>query len=149
MIRCATLPLILVACTVTACQSGGGAPIVFAPQLGVDLSQMTAADGVHYRDLAVGDGAQVRNGGRVRVYYVGWLSDGTPFDSTRPPEAPIEFVVGEGRVIRGWERGITGMRVGGRRQLVVPPSMGYGNRGVASVPPRSTLVFTIEVVDAR
>ena len=138
-----------------ACQSGGGAgagggsSIPFAPQLEVDLAQMISTGGIYYRDLAVGEGGEARPGRAVAVYYTGWLPDGTPFDSTRPPDPPIRFTLGQGTVILGWERGMRGMRVGGRRQLVVPPSLGYGNREVGGVPPHSTLVFVIELVGDR
>lgn len=145
--------LAVIAAFAAACQSTGGAAaadqIAFAPELGVDLTAMTAAGGLRYRDIVAGSGAQAKPGNVVSVFYTGWLPNGAPFDSTRPPEAPIRFTLGEGRVIRGWERGVTGMRVGGQRQLVIPPSLGYGNQAVGSVPPRSTLVFTIEVVDVR
>jgi FKBP-type peptidyl-prolyl cis-trans isomerase len=145
--------LATIASCAIACRSAGGAAAVdqvaFAPGLGVDLSAMTASSGLHYRDIVVGPGAQARPGNVVSVYYTGWLTNGVPFDSTRPPEPPIRFTLGEGQVIRGWERGVTGMRVGGQRQLVVPPTLGYGNQRVNSVPPRSTLVFTIEVVEVR
>jgi FKBP-type peptidyl-prolyl cis-trans isomerase len=156
MIRHRRILLLVVAIGVVgACQSGGGAPAdagtstPFAPHLGVDLSQMTPTGGVHYRDLAVGEGTEARSGRAVAVYYTGWLADGTPFDSTRPPQSPIRFTLGQGTVIRGWDRGMPGMRVGGRRQLVVPPSLGYGNQGVPGVPPRSTLVFDVHLVEVR
>jgi FKBP-type peptidyl-prolyl cis-trans isomerase len=121
----------------------------FSPALGIDPASMVASDGIRYRDIAVGAGTEARPGHIVSVYYTGWLADGTPFDSTRPPEPPIRFTVGDRQVIAGWERGVTGMRAGGSRQLVIPPSLGYGNRRVGPVPPRSTLVFTVELVDVR
>jgi|SRR5918992_1651106 peptidylprolyl isomerase len=152
MTRSLSATVAIVVWAVVACQSAGGAAVdqpTFAPELGVELATMTTAGGLRYRDIVVGTGAEAKPGNVVAVYYSGWLPSGAPFDSTRPPEAPIRFTLGEGRVIRGWERGVTGMRVGGRRQLVIPPSLGYGNRAVGSVPARSTLVFTIDLVDVR
>ena len=145
--------LAIAAAGVIACQSSGGAvagdQTTFAPQLGVDLTTMTFAGGLRYRDIVVGTGAQAKPGNIVSVYYTGWLPNGIVIDTTQRPAAPLQFTLGEGRVIQGWDRGITGMRVGGRRQLVIPPALGYGNRPRGQIPPRSTLVFTIELVAVR
>jgi FKBP-type peptidyl-prolyl cis-trans isomerase len=102
--------------------------------------------GVLVRDLAVGHGALVHDGNVVSVYYVGQLLDGTQFDAAVPDDAPLRFQMGAHRVIRGWEEGVAGMRVGGKRQLMVPPALAYGSHGMGPIPPNATLVFTIEVV---
>lgn len=147
------LPLLLVA---TACSTGGTstamAPesIAFAPSLGVDVAAMERLrDGVLVRDLVVGSGPSVRRGSRVGVHFAGFLPDGTQFDAAAPPNPPVEFVLGAGGVIRGWQTGIVGMRVGGQRQLVVPASEAYGTQSVGRVPPNATLVFVIKLVSAR
>jgi len=139
-----------------ACGASGGAPpaapgaIAFAPALNVDLSAMQRLrSGVYIRDVREGEGAGVRRGDRVAVRYAGWLPDGTVFDAVAPPSPPREFRLGDGQVIRGWENGLVGMRAGGQRQLVVPPSEGYGGRRVGNVPPDATLVFLIELVSIR
>ena len=125
-------------------------PASFAPALNVDLGQMQRLpSGVYVRDLRVGEGAPARNGQRLAVHFVGWLPDGTRFDALVPPAAPVEFRLGDRQVIRGWEEGLAGMRVGGQRQLVVPPSLAYGRRAVGAVPPDATLVFVIDLVSAR
>jgi len=122
--------------------------VAFAPELGIVLDQMTLTpDGLYYADLDVGTGTEARSGDRVTLHYSGWLPDGTLFDSSLKSSEPIVFVVGEKQVIRGWDLGIPGMRVGGRRVLVIPPGLAYGPRGVRGVVPgNATLVFEVELV---
>lgn len=123
---------------------------LFAPALGVDLAQMRATrGGVFVRDLRVGEGMRAGPEVQVSVRYAGFLADGTPIDSAGARDAPVSFRVGRREVIAGWEEGIVGMRVGGRRQLVIPGAMGYGARGAGPIPANATLVFTIDLVDAR
>jgi hypothetical protein len=122
----------------------------FAPELGVNLSKTTeTASGLHYIDERPGEGEPARAGRTVRVHYTGWLMDGSKFDSSRDRGEPLEFVLGRGQVIRGWDEGVTGMKVGGRRKLVIPPKLAYGARGVGPIPPNSTLVFEVELVGVR
>jgi FKBP-type peptidyl-prolyl cis-trans isomerase FkpA len=133
-----------------ACGSDGPTSIEdteFAPNLGVDLSAMTrTSTGLYYRDLTVGTGAVAATGKTVTMYYRGWLTDGILFDSRVRPQAPLQaFVLGSGFVIKGWDQGIVGMRVGGKRQLVIPPSLAYGAEGRGSIPPNAVLVFEIEL----
>lgn len=97
-------------------------------------------------DIAVGTGAEVKVGDTVSVHYVGRLQSGVEFDNSQKRGTPFEFKVGEGRVIRGWEEGLVGMKVGGTRILVIPPDLAYGNRAVGPIPPNSTLVFSIELL---
>ncbi|HUF26339.1 MAG TPA: FKBP-type peptidyl-prolyl cis-trans isomerase [Gemmatimonadaceae bacterium] len=139
---------------VAACGPARVAPtletVTFAPSLDVAIGEMVRGDrGLFYRDLAIGTGAEAAGRRRVSVYYAGSLADGTPLDEISRPEPPISFRLGAGEVIAGWDRGIAGMRVGGRRQLVIPPALGYGARGTDRVPPNSVLVFTIELVEVR
>ena len=102
---------------------------------------------IKYKDLKVGDGTIAENGKVAMVQYTGWLTDGTKFDSSLDHGEPLQFRIGEGRVIQGWERGVLGMRVGGRRRLVIPPDLAYGERGYPPViPGNATLVFEIEMV---
>ena len=144
--------LTLAGCSAAATSSGvlGPESITFAPSLGVDLTTSErVGDGVYVRDLVVGQGPSVRRGSRVSVHFAGFLPDGTQFDAVAPPSAPVEFALGAGGVIRGWEAGIIGMRAGGQRQLVIPPAQAYGARRVGKVPPNATLVFVIKMVSAR
>ena len=90
--------------------------------------------------------ATAKSGDRVRVHYAGTLVDGTEFDSSRKRGDPITFTLGSGQVIRGWDLGITGMRVGQRRKLTIPPGLAYGDRGRPGIPPNATLVFDVELV---
>ncbi len=118
----------------------------FAPELGIDLSEwQKSATGLYWRDVAVGTGPVVRKGQTVSAYYDGRLPDGTSFDATTLGH-PIDFPIGVGRVIAGWDEGVPGMRVGGKRQLIVPPMLGYGARATGPIPANATLIFTVEVV---
>ncbi len=97
-------------------------------------------------DILVGTGPEAETGKRIRMYYVGRLLDGTEFDRTR--RRPFEFQLGAGEVIAGWDRGIVGMRVGGKRRLVIPADLGYGARGVPpTIPPNAALVFDVELLE--
>jgi FKBP-type peptidyl-prolyl cis-trans isomerase len=101
-------------------------------------------------DLVVGTGDEAVAGKKVSVHYVGTLLDGSKFDSSRDRDEPFEFGLGRGQVIKGWDEGVAGMRVGGKRKLVIPPEMGYGKRGFPPViPPDSTLVFEVELLAVR
>jgi FKBP-type peptidyl-prolyl cis-trans isomerase len=97
-------------------------------------------------DLKVGTGAQVKSGDKIQVNYIGTLTDGTKFDSSYDRNVTFEFTVGAGEVIEGWERGVVGMKVGGKRKLTIPSSLGYGAQAVGTIPANSTLVFEIELV---
>jgi len=102
------------------------------------------------KDLTVGKGAEAKAGDTVKVHYVGTLTDGKEFDSSRKHNEPFVFELGAGRVIKGWDQGVAGMKVGGKRKLTVPPSLGYGARGFPPViPPNSTLIFEVELLDVK
>jgi FKBP-type peptidyl-prolyl cis-trans isomerase len=101
-------------------------------------------------DLVVGSGAQANNGDTVSVHYTGWLENGTTFDSSKDRNQPFEFTLGQGRVIPGWEQGILGMKVGGKRRLTIPPDLAYGSQGNAGViPPNATLIFEVELLEIK
>lgn len=112
-------------------------------------AQQTGAQ-TFVRDIVSGEGDTAINGARVVVQYVGWLSDDSQFDSSYDRGQPFGFTLGAGEVIPGWEVGIKGMRVGGRRELIVPPSMAYGERGAGkAIPPSATLRFEIELISVE
>ncbi|NJM58245.1 MAG: FKBP-type peptidyl-prolyl cis-trans isomerase [Synechococcales cyanobacterium RU_4_20] len=110
--------------------------------------ELTTLDsGLQYEDLTVGDGASPQTGERVSVHYTGTLLDGTQFDSSRDRNRPFEFKIGVGQVIKGWDEGVASMQVGGRRKLVIPPQLAYGDRGASGViPPNATLIFDVELL---
>jgi FKBP-type peptidyl-prolyl cis-trans isomerase FkpA len=121
----------------------------FAPQLAIDESALIATpSGLRYQDPKLGAGAEAKAGQRVQVHYTGWLTDGRKFDSSRDRDKPFEFSLGGGTVIRGWDEGVAGMKVGGVRKLVIPPLLGYGARAIGPIPASSTLVFEVELLKA-
>jgi FKBP-type peptidyl-prolyl cis-trans isomerase len=98
-------------------------------------------------DLVEGTGAEAKSGDNVTVHYTGWLTDGTKFDSSLDAGQPFQFALGAGMVIPGWDQGVEGMKVGGKRKLTIPPSLGYGEQGAGGViPPNATLVFEVELI---
>ena len=98
-------------------------------------------------ELKVGNGAEAKAGQPVSVHYTGWLTDGKKFDSSLDRGQPFKFQLGAGQVIPGWDKGVAGMKVGGKRKLTIPPAMGYGERGAGGViPPNATLVFEVELL---
>jgi FKBP-type peptidyl-prolyl cis-trans isomerase len=108
---------------------------------------VTTASGLQYWDLKAGDGPAAATGDIVRVHYTGWLTDGTKFDSSRDHGGePLRFWLGKGNVIKGWDEGVVGMKIGGKRQLHIPSRLGYGARGSGRIPPNADLVFDVELV---
>lgn len=110
----------------------------------------TTASGLKYVDLVVGTGASPVRGKQVKVHYTGTLENGTKFDSSVDRRQPFSFVIGVGQVIKGWDEGVMGMKVGGKRKLVIPANLGYGARGAGGViPPHATLLFDVELLDVQ
>ncbi len=114
-------------------------------QLSEDAYQVTAS-GLRYAILKPSDGPKPKRGDKVVVHYKGWLRDGTKFDSSYDRGQTIKFVLGAGQVIPGWDEGISLLHVGERAQLVLPPELAYGERGIGPIPPNSTLIFEVEIV---
>src|SRR5512137_1130980 len=111
---------------------------------------MKTASGLEYVEVTAGTGTQATAGKIVKVHYTGKFPDGKVFDSSIPRREPLEFVLGGGKVIKGWDEGIALMKVGGKAQLTIPPHLAYGERGAGGViPPNATLVFDVELVDVK
>jgi FKBP-type peptidyl-prolyl cis-trans isomerase FkpA len=109
------------------------------------MSTITTASGLQYEEIREGTGAEAKAGNRVIVHYTGWLMDGSKFDSSKDRNEPFDFFLGAGEVIKGWDEGVQGMKVGGVRKLTIPAHLGYGARGAGGViPPNATLVFEVE-----
>lgn len=113
-------------------------------------SEVTMQDGLKYTDEQIGTGAVAMAGKTAVVHYTGWLMDGTKFDSSVDRKQPFSFSIGAGQVIKGWDEGVAGMKVGGKRLLIIPPGLGYGTRGAGNViPPNATLKFEVELLDVK
>ena len=109
------------------------------------MSAKITDSGLKYEDLVAGDGEEAKAGQTVTVHYTGWLENGTKFDSSKDRNDPFRFKLGAGQVIRGWDEGVAGMKVGGSRKLTIPAALGYGARGAGGViPPNATLNFDVE-----
>ncbi len=109
--------------------------------------EQTTATGLIIEDLAHGEGAEAAAGSSVSVHYTGWLLDGNKFDSSLDRNQPFDFFLGGGQVIKGWDEGVQGMKINGKRKLTIPPELGYGAAGAGGViPPNATLVFEVELL---
>jgi FKBP-type peptidyl-prolyl cis-trans isomerase len=108
------------------------------------------ASGLEYWDIKVGTGTVAEAGHKVKVDYTGWLTDGKKFDSSVGTGRPFEFMLGGGQVIKGWDQGVAGMKVGGKRQLRIPPELAYGAKGYpGAIPPNATLIFDVQLVEVK
>lgn len=145
------LVLVALATLLCACgRFGGGSAPPSTNQGGTSAAEVTMPDQLKYTDDQVGTGAEAQPGKTVVVHYTGWLMDGTKFDSSRDRSQPFSFPLGQGQVIKGWDEGVAGMKVGGKRTLTIPPDLGYGSRGAGGViPPNATLKFEVELLDVR
>ena len=111
------------------------------------MAEITTASGLIYEDTVEGNGAEALAGAFVTVHYTGWLTDGSKFDSSKDRNDSFQFPLGRGHVIKGWDEGVQGMKVGGQRTLVIPAELGYGARGAGGViPPNATLKFDVELL---
>jgi FKBP-type peptidyl-prolyl cis-trans isomerase FkpA len=111
------------------------------------MAEVTTSSGLKYEDIVIGQGTEAKTGQTVAVHYTGWLTDGKKFDSSKDRGQPFTFRLGGGQVIKGWDEGVQGMKVGGKRKLTIPPELGYGARGAGGViPPNAILVFEVELL---
>ena len=140
VVGAAVLAAMVAACAQSQAPAGGGG--------GGD--EVTTPSGLKYTDVKVGTGAEAKSGQNVSVHYTGTLTDGKKFDSSKDRNQPFNFPLGAGRVIKGWDEGVAGMKVGGVRKLIIPASLGYGASGAGGViPPNATLLFEVELLDVK
>lgn len=112
--------------------------------------EITTSSGLQYIDQVVGTGETAKAGQTVSVHYTGWLTNGKKFDSSVDRGQPFSFRLGVGQVIKGWDEGVQGMKIGGKRKLTIPPNLGYGARGAGGlIPPHATLVFDVELLGVQ
>jgi FKBP-type peptidyl-prolyl cis-trans isomerase FkpA len=112
-----------------------------------DPKPVTTKSGLQYTELKVGEGDEAKPGDLVSVHYTGWLKNGKKFDSSLDRKEPFEFKLGAGMVIKGWDEGVAGIKVGGKRKLMIPPDLGYGARGAGdAIPPNADLIFEVELL---
>jgi FKBP-type peptidyl-prolyl cis-trans isomerase FkpA len=138
VVGAAVLAVLAAACAQSQAPSGGGG------------NEVTTASGLKYQDTKVGTGAEAKAGQTAVVHYTGWLTDGKKFDSSKDRGQPFSFPLGGGRVIKGWDEGVQGMKVGGTRKLTIPANLGYGAQGAGGViPPNATLVFEVDLLELR
>jgi FKBP-type peptidyl-prolyl cis-trans isomerase len=117
---------------------------------GSKMSEVTTPTGLVYVDEVVGTGNVAKPGQTVSVHYTGWLTDGQKFDSSLDRGQPFQFALGQGQVIRGWDEGVSGMKVGGKRKLIIPPNLGYGAAGAGGlIPPNAKLIFEVQLLGVQ
>ena len=151
----APLAALAIACGGDDSPTGNSSPSnpateTFASSLGIDIASMTKrSDNLYIRDITVGTGVEAVAGRTVRMHYTGWLANGTQFETSIGGNPLDPFTLGSGRVIRGWDQGIVGMRVGGKRRLVIGSELAYGATGQGSIGPHQTLIFDVELVSAQ
>jgi FKBP-type peptidyl-prolyl cis-trans isomerase FkpA len=135
----AVMAVLVAACAQSQASAGGGGG-----------QEVTTASGLKYTDTKVGTGAEAKAGQTASVHYTGWLTNGTKFDSSKDRGQPFSFRLGGGQVIKGWDEGVQGMKVGGTRKLTIPADLGYGARGAGGViPPGATLIFDVELLGVK
>lgn len=151
LIPAATLALLVCAATGFGCTKKETANTTgdVGGQTGASQQETNVTE-LKVEDLKAGNGKEATNGKSVTVHYTGWLTNGTKFDSSLDRGEPFRFQLGAGMVIAGWDKGVAGMKIGGKRKLTIPPAMGYGDRGAGNViPPNSTLVFEVELLEVN
>ena len=140
VVGAAVLAVFVAACAQSQAPSGGGGG-----------NEVTTPSGLRYEDTKVGTGPEAKSGQMAVVHYTGWLTDGKKFDSSKDRGQPFSFPLGGGRVIKGWDEGVQGMKVGGTRKLTIPANLGYGAQGTPGgpIPPNATLVFEVDLLELR
>ena len=143
----ADLPIAVASASAAVSAAVPLASVVKAPVPPPEATDPSAKLGI--KDEVVGKGAVAKAGDEVEVHYTGTLTDGTKFDSSRDRSETFKFPLGGGRVIKGWDEGVAGMKVGGKRKLTIPPTLGYGTRNMGKIPPNSTLLFDVELISVK
>lgn len=139
----------IVAIVVVLALAAAAVTYLIANRKGSSSNEVTTASGLKYADITEGTGTVAQNGQTLTVHYTGTLQNGYKFDSSVDKGKPYQFRLGTSAVIKGWDEGLLGMKVGGKRKLIIPPSLGYGARGSSNIPPNATLLFDVELLDAK
>lgn len=129
-------------------KSGNNANIKTTPET-ITTEDVKIPDNLKIEDTLEGTGSAVKTGDTVSIHYAGTLEDGTPFDNSYDRGEPFETPIGAGQVIKGWDLGVVGMKVGGKRRLTIPPELGYGEQGSGAIPPNATLIFDVELIEIK
>ncbi len=146
LFRCLTLLTLLISAIACGSDSPTEVETGTPPTQVADADYITTGSGLRYFDLVVGTGETPGTGQTVSVHYTGWLTNNVKFDSSVDRNQPFSFVLGTGRVIVGWDEGVATMKVGGKRQLVIPAALAYGSTGSGAIPPNATLIFEVELL---
>jgi peptidylprolyl isomerase len=144
--------LVLIAFALLGSQSfaGGDKKKTAYPGEKTKMKEVATSSGLKYIDMVVGKGASPKQGSTVTVHYTGYLTDGKKFDSSVDRKEPFQFVLGVGRVIKGWDEGVASMKVGGKRKLIIPSQLGYGARGAGNlIPPNAELIFDVDLLGVK
>ncbi len=146
LFRCFTLLTLLISAIACGSDSPTEVETGTPPTQVADADYITTGSGLRYFDLVVGTGETPGTGQTVSVHYTGWLTNNVKFDSSVDRNQPFSFALGTGRVIAGWDEGVATMKVGGKRQLVIPAALAYGSTGSGAIPPNATLIFEVELL---
>ena len=150
MIRIACILTLAAAATLACADDAPSTSPASQPATQTQPKETTMANGLIITELKLGDGAEAKKGDTVFVHYTGWLTDGKKFDSSVDRNEPFDFRLGAGQVIKGWDEGVAGMKIGGKRKLTIPPALAYGDRGAGGViPGGATLVFEVELLKIK
>lgn len=141
------LVLLIIIVVYSVVDNGSKKEMTNSPMVDPNIEIITTSSGLQYQEIEIGEGQTAKAGDAISVHYTGWLEDETKFDSSVDRDTPFDFNLGVGSVIKGWDEGVQGMNVGGKRLLIIPSNLGYGPTGAGGViPPNATLIFMVDLL---